>query len=180
MTQSLLLRPVSRLEKKPLELPAAGRAAGSSGLPALTAALRDKWREKRFVLKFRETSVLYQFDLIVNLTFLFVLIQHSVAEFSFSCSQTVDDLLFLHYYSWFRQPAFPGGGGGVLVVCLWRIYSWDLLGGWFGEERGRAFSMVSQEVKMYSACDAAPCNGKVCLQRGLKQKWVITEQQKSK
>lgn len=55
-------------------------------------------------------------------------------------------------------------------MCLWRIYTRDLVGEWFGEKRGRAFSMVSWEVKMYSACCTAPCKGEGCLQRGLKQK----------
>lgn len=90
------------------------------------AALPDKWREKHFVLKFRETSALYQFDLEVNLTFLFVLIQHSVAEFCISCSQTADDLLFLHYYSWFWQPASPGAE----EECWWCVCGGCTAGAW--------------------------------------------------
>lgn len=82
------------------------------------------------MLKFKGISALHLFDLIAHLTFLFVLIQHSVAEFCISCSQTADDLLFLHYYSWFRQPASLGMeeecwwyvcGGCMFVAGTWLV-----------------------------------------------------------
>lgn len=168
MTQCLLLRPVGRAQKEPLELAAAaGRAMGSSALPAPTPP--DSWGEK-LCIKIQENfcSVSVWFDSWFNF---FVLTQHSVAEFCIPYSQRADDLLFLYYYSWFQQPASQEqrrSAGGVFV----EIYSWDLVGEWFGEKRGRAFSMVSWEVKMYSACNTAPCYGEVCLQRVLIQKWA--------
>lgn len=95
-----------------------------------------------------------RFDLKVN----FLICAHPalsgwILYFMFSDSRwpTFLALLFL-----VLAACLPRGGGGVLVVCLWRMYGWDLVGDWFGEERSRAFSVVSGEVKMYSACDAQP------------------------
>lgn len=131
---------------------------------------RQTAEEKSSVLKFRKTSALYLFDLIVDLTSL--------------CSPSTQWLSFVFhilreqmtYFSCIIIPGFSSlppreqrrSAGGVFV----EIYSWDLVGEWFGEKRGRAFSVVSWEVKMYSACITAPCNGEVCLQRVLIQKWA--------
>lgn len=143
LIQHLLLHSVSRWQKQPLELPAAGSTAGRSGLPALAAELQDNRREKWFVLKFRETSALYQFDLIVDLTFFSVLIQNSVHKFCISCSQTADDLLLLHYYSWFRQPASLGAE----EECWWYVCVGYTAGTWLvtdSERKGLELSVWLQ------------------------------------
>lgn len=123
MVQCLLLCPVSRAQKEPLELAAAaGRAMGSSALPA--PALTDNWGEK-LCIKIQENfySVSIWFDSWFNF---FVLTQHSLSEFCIRYSRRADDLVFLYYYSWFQQPPSLGAE----EECWWCVCGGYAAGTW--------------------------------------------------
>lgn len=147
--------PASRWQKKLLELPE------QVELWAAQPCRHSPVSRDVVGLKFRATCALFQFDLVVYLTFFFV--AHSVAGFCISCSQTADDLLFLHHHSWLRQPASLGVEEECWCVFVGNIQLPR------GEQRGRALCMCSWEVKLNLVCSDAPCNRVVSLQRVLKQ-----------
>lgn len=150
---------VSRAQTELLELVAA--AAEPRAAQPCQHQHCQTTEEKNSELKCRKSSALKQFGLIADLTSL--------------CSPSTQWLSFVFhvlreqmtYFSCIIISGFSSlppweqrrSAGGVFVEDIQ-----PGLGECFGEKRGRAFSMVSREVKMYSACYTTLCNGEVCFE----------------